>query len=106
MPAFDAAPGEATPGARPVGRFAYCQHISAELWRDVAQRNAVLRHMEERLVLDAYRQGAGLLERPEKTVREMVWDWRSLAGYREARMGERVDAYDVRLVAKAVEFDG
>lgn len=104
MTTFDAAPGELAPGARPVQRFALRHLVSVHAWEDLTFQEAALHRLEERLVLDAFRKGFGLLERPERSVREMVWA--AEGHYRECFPDERPEVYDVLLQAKAVRFDG
>lgn len=102
-PVPTAAPGASAPGGRPVQRFVLAQKVTPHAWSDVG--GDLIRHMEEQLVLEAFRQGAGLVESPHHKVQPVVW-----AGdegmERLTLPGEEPSHYVIRMTAQAVILDG
>lgn len=99
----------AAPADRPVEKFALREIFHRHAWEDLRFRDQALAHIRERFVLEAYRQGGGLMESPTQSVHEMTWDTLRLdgrGGFRPTGPFERPDAYEVRLVAKVVRLDG
>lgn len=90
-------------GVRPVKRFALAQVATPEAWATL--RGDLIRHMEERLVLEAFRQNAGLIERPRYEIEGRVWAFTD-SEERPTLPGETPTHYSVRMSAKAVILDG
>lgn len=98
------APGASAPGDLPVRKFALAQMVTPQAWDDISDE--VVRRMGESIVLEAFRQGAGLIERPRHEVEGRVWSPAHLDWDRPALPDESPTHYVIRMTAQAVVFDG